>query len=246
MTKTRQGHNVTTGIVNSLGVAIVTGKYNARNPFPIEAELCKQFGSSRSIVREAVKMLTAKGLISSRPRHGTSILPEAQWNLLDPDVLRWLLERKFSLELLAQFSEVRLAIEPMASRLAAMRATPETVVPIRRAIERMEASTRGEDDSLEADIAFHVAILDATGNRFYRRLEGIVDAALRTSIQMTNRAKGVPQADVDAHRAVFEAIERGNASLAGKRMQELIQEVIDLVAAEKAQRMATTTAKARA
>lgn len=104
MTLLRPGENVTTAIVNQLGAAIVTGRYTDDNPFPIEAELCRQLGASRSVLREAVKMLTAKGLLVSRPRHGTSVQDESMWNLLDPDVLRWLLERKFSLELLAQFT----------------------------------------------------------------------------------------------------------------------------------------------
>ena len=78
MTLLRQGHNVTMAIVSQLGTAIVTGKYGDKNPFPIEAELCRQLGVSRSVLREAVKMLTAKGLLVSRPRHGTSVQP-AQW-----------------------------------------------------------------------------------------------------------------------------------------------------------------------
>src|ERR1700761_1142001 len=121
------GHNLTYTIVEQLGQAIVTGAYNASNTFPIEADLCKQFGASRSVLREAVKMLTAKGLLRARPRQGTSVEPEQHWNLLDPDVLRWLLERKFSLSLLAEFTEVRLEIEPMAAHLAARHATPDTI-----------------------------------------------------------------------------------------------------------------------
>src|SRR6201996_9178663 len=113
------GHNLTYTIVEQLGQAIVTGAYNASNTFPIEADLCKQFGASRSVLREAVKMLTAKGLLRARPRQGTSVEPESQWNLFDPDVLRWHLERKFSVKLLLHFTEMRLAVEPNAAALAA-------------------------------------------------------------------------------------------------------------------------------
>src|SRR5580704_8599963 len=91
-----RGQNFTYGIVEDLGAAIVTGTYSKENPFPVEAELSVQYGASRSILREAVKMLTAKGLLAARPRQGTWVQPESSWNLLDPDVLRWLLERKFS------------------------------------------------------------------------------------------------------------------------------------------------------
>jgi DNA-binding FadR family transcriptional regulator len=110
-----RGQNLTSSIVQDLGVAIVIGTYSERNPFPIEAELCRQFGASRSVLREAVKMLTAKGLLGARPRQGTWVQPEENWNLLDPDILGWLLERKFSPALLIEFTEIRLAMEPGAA-----------------------------------------------------------------------------------------------------------------------------------
>ncbi|MGZ8358968.1 MAG: FadR/GntR family transcriptional regulator, partial [Allosphingosinicella sp.] len=112
------GHNLTYAMLDALGRGIVTGQYDERR-FPTEAELARCHDVSRSVTREAVKMLTAKGLLTARPRKGTSVQPSAQWNLFDPDVLRWMLERKFSLELLRQFSELRLAIEPAAAALAA-------------------------------------------------------------------------------------------------------------------------------
>ena len=93
MTRMR-GQNLTYGIAHELGVAIVTGVYSGDNPIPIEAELCRKYDASRPVLREAVKMLTAKGLLRARPRQGTWVQPEEHWNLLDPDVLRWLLQRK--------------------------------------------------------------------------------------------------------------------------------------------------------
>src|SRR3954471_6773616 len=120
----RRGQNLTYSIVHNLGVAIVTGVYSKQNPFPVEAELCKQYDASRSVLREAVKMLTAKGLLDARPRQGTWVQPEENWNLLDPDVLRWLLERKFSYSLLIEFTQIRLAVEPRAAALASVVAGP--------------------------------------------------------------------------------------------------------------------------
>ncbi|MFC4307754.1 FadR/GntR family transcriptional regulator [Steroidobacter flavus] len=223
------GQNLTYAIVEELGHAVVTQTYGDAVPFPIEAELCKQFGASRTVLREAVKMLTAKGLLSARPRQGTWVEPESNWNLLDPDVLRWLLERKFSLELLAEFTEIRYAIEPMAAALAARSATPEGIARIRRAVERMKVAAVGEDDPLESDIAFHVAVLHATGNRFYAQLEDVINAALRISIRLTNSVKGVPQADVGIHKKVLDAIEAGDASKARTTMEGIISEVLDLI-----------------
>jgi DNA-binding FadR family transcriptional regulator len=227
------GQNLTYAIVEELGHAVVTQTYGDTVPFPIEAELCKQFDASRTVLREAVKMLTAKGLLSARPRQGTWVEPESNWNLLDPDVLRWLLERKFSLELLAEFTEIRYAIEPVAAALAARSATPEGIARIRRAVERMKIAALGEDDPLESDIAFHVAVLHATGNRFYAQLEDVINAALRISIRLTNSVKGVPQADVGVHKKVLDYIEAGDAARARSTMEGIISEVLDLISTAK-------------
>ena len=223
------GHNLTYTIVEQLGEAIVTGVYNGTNSFPIEADLCKQFGASRSVLREAVKMLTAKGLLRARPRQGTSVEPEQNWNLLDPDVLRWLLERKFALSLLSEFTEVRLAIEPIAAHLAARHATPESIAGLYRAIERMKAAERGEDDPLASDIAFHVAVLHASGNRFYMQFEEFIGTALRISIRLTNQMKGVAMANVSVHRKVLDAIEAGDAKKAHAAMDSILLEVVKLI-----------------
>ena len=88
------GRNLTYGMLDMLGKAIVTGQYDSQ-PFPTEADLAKQYDVSRSVVREAVKMLGAKGLLTARPRKGTTVQATDRWNLFDIDVLRWLLDRKF-------------------------------------------------------------------------------------------------------------------------------------------------------
>src|SRR5579863_1087078 len=139
-----RGQNLTYSIANHIGIAIVTGVYSADNPIPIEAELCRQYGASRPVLREAVKMLTAKGLLGARPRRGTWVQPEGKWNLLDPDVLGWLLERKFSSELLIEFTELRLAVEPAAATLAARAASAEEKSAISAALGRMQAAERGD------------------------------------------------------------------------------------------------------
>ena len=212
-----RGQNLTYSIVHDLGVAIVTGTYSKQNPFPVEAELCRQYGASRSVLREAVKMLTAKGLLGARPRQGTWVEPEEKWNLLDPDILGWLLERKFSPALLIEFSEIRLAVEPGAAALAARNGGPAEKAAVRSAIERMQAAERGEDDPLESDIAFHVAVLRASMNRFYAQLTGLTATALRFSIRTTNRYKGVRLASVADHKKVADAILAGKSALAPKR-----------------------------
>ncbi|HEY0942089.1 MAG TPA: FadR/GntR family transcriptional regulator [Steroidobacter sp.] len=240
------GQNLTFAIVEELGQAVVTQAYGDAQPFPIEAELCKKFGASRTVLREAVKMLTAKGLLSARPRQGTWVEPEKHWNLLDPDVLRWLLERKFSLELLTEFAEIRFAIEPSAAALAARNATPEALARIERAVERMKSAARGEDDPLESDIAFHVAVLHATANRFYAQLEDMINAALRFSIRLTNSMKGVAQADVDLHQQVLDAITARDSNQARAAMENIITEVLDLIGKARRKAKAAATPGGRA
>jgi DNA-binding FadR family transcriptional regulator len=224
----REGRNLTTTITQDLGRAIVTGKFNGI-AFPYEADLCKQYGASRPVLREAVKMLTAKGLLSARPRQGTSIQPEDQWNLLDPDVLHWMLERKFTIELMVDFTEVRLAIEPRAAALAARKASDVQVRKIGDAIERMVAADAGDDDALAADIAFHVAVLEASNNRFFRQFTDLAEATLRFSIRRTNAYKGVPRASAADHKVVADAIAARNPKRAQKEMYTLIHGALELL-----------------
>jgi DNA-binding FadR family transcriptional regulator len=224
-----RGQNLTYSIANHIGIAIVTGVYSADNPIPIEAELCRQYDASRPVLREAVKMLTAKGLLGARPRRGTWVQPEDRWNLLDPDVLGWLLERKFSPALLIEFTQMRLAVEPGAAMLAARVAGAEEKAALSHALERMQAADRGDDDPLESDIAFHVAVLRASRNRFYAQLTGFTSTALRFSIRMTNRYKGVRLASVADHKKVADGIIAGKPSAAGEAMRSLIQEALDIM-----------------
>lgn len=225
--------SLTQQIVDELGLTIVQGKYSKENPFPIEADLCVQFGVSRSVLREAVKMLTSKGLLRARPRQGTWVQPEQSWNLLDPDVLRWLLDRKFSIDLLSEFTEIRLAIEPQAAAFAAERATDEQKQAIVNALSRMKAAERGDDDALSSDIAFHVAVLEASGNRFFSQLKDLVETALRISIRLTNQYKGVALASVTDHRKVLDAIMEGDSEAAHAASYALVKEANDLIAKAK-------------
>jgi DNA-binding FadR family transcriptional regulator len=224
--RTPDGRNLTNGLHETLGRSIVGGGFE--HGFPTEAELSRTYGLSRSVTREAVKMLTAKGLLSARPKIGTVVEPSERWNLLDPDVLRWLLERQFSLDLLRQFSELRLAIEPTAAVLAAQFPDSPAIAAIEAGFARMESAASGEDDALEADIQFHIAILHATQNPFFGQFEELVRTALHTSIQFTNQFSG-HTANVAQHREVLEAIKSGQGEQARATMHRLIADVLTLI-----------------
>ncbi len=221
------GRNLTWGLQEVLGRAIVVGDYRDR-PFPTEAEIEREHGVSRSVTREAVKMLCAKGLLAARPKQGTFVLPDESWNLFDTDVLRWLLERGSSILLLRRFNELRIAVEPQAAALAASRATPEQRALITDGLERMRAAERGEDDTLDADIAFHVAVLRASNNPFFVQFRDMVSTALRTSIRFTNRLAG-RSASIADHAAVLDAINSGDPTLASETMRRLIDDVLALI-----------------
>ncbi|MFC4313509.1 FadR/GntR family transcriptional regulator [Steroidobacter flavus] len=221
------GRNLTHGLLDALGRAIVTGQYDD-GPFPTEAELAKQHGVSRSVTREAVKMLTAKGLVSARPRQGTIVQPRSSWNLFDTDVLRWLLNRKFSLELLRQFNQLRAAIEPEAAALAAVLADDSELAAINAGLERMKAAETGGDQILDADIAFHVAVLKGSKNPFFAQFQDVVATALRSSIQFTNRIKG-HTASIPDHAAVAQAIIKRQPDKARAAMKKLVSDVLDLI-----------------
>lgn len=221
--------NLTHQVAHAIGHAILQGKYLRDEAFPSEAELSQTFKVSRSATREAVKMLTAKGLLSSRPRQGIRILPESNWNMFDTDVLGWILNGPRSLELLRDFVQMRMAVEPEAAALAAQFPASDAVANIGLALDRMRAAEAGEDDPLESDIAFHTAILAASHNRFFAQLQPFSATALRASIRQTNRAKGVTTADVDTHAKVYQAILKGKPDAARKAMRGLLEEALNLI-----------------
>lgn len=219
------GRTLTMTLVDAVGGAIVRGEFSDK-PFPTEAELSKEHGISRSITREAVKMITAKGLLAARPRVGTFVQPEENWNLFDIDVLRWIMEQKLSPGLLRQFNELRLTVEPQAAAYAARRASPAQVTSILTSLNRMHAAAEGDGDPLSADIDFHVAILRASGNPFLAQFRDVVSTALQTSLRITNRQAG-GRACIPDHQAVYEAIAAGDPSAASKAMMKLIGDVLD-------------------
>ena len=225
--RTSLGRNLTYGMLDVIGRSIVIGDYD-NEAFPTEAELARKHGVSRAVTREAVKVLTAKGLLSARPRQGTIVQPQTSWNLFDSDVLHWLLERKFSVELLRHFNQLRVAIEPEAAALAALEATQDEQAAICAGLARMVAAEAGADDPLGADIAFHVAVLEASRNPFYKQFRGMVASALATSIRFTNRIKG-RTANIEDHRAVYDAIVKRDSAGARSAMRGLIGDVLSLI-----------------
>src|SRR3712207_3181806 len=151
-------------VVMTLGSAIARGDYDSGSVLPREAALETQLGVGRGVVREAVKILAAKGLVSVGPRHGTRVRPLRDWNFLDRDVLAWAGAGPMARDLLLALEETRRVVEPAAAALAADRATPAERQEIRAAYAAMVATHAYLAAAIQADKAFHIAILDATHN----------------------------------------------------------------------------------
>ena len=211
------GQSLAFTLAEALGRAIVSGRFD-EDGFPTEAELARRFGASRSIAREVVKMLAAKGLLGSRPRIGTVVQPSSTWHLLDPDVLRWLLDRRASPELLRALAEMRLAFEPEAAGLASHQRPTDA---IRRALEGLDAAANDAGDPTAAEVAFHLAVLDAAANPFLSQLKEVVTTAATLSARVTRRS-GCAGRRLHDRRLTARAVLSGDAPEARERMRALL------------------------
>ncbi|WP_162937972.1 FadR/GntR family transcriptional regulator [Kiloniella sp. EL199] len=185
-------------LARTIGIRIVSGDVREGERFENEDILCEEFGVSRTVVREAMKRLSAKGLVQIRPRLGTSVLSRTRWSLLDPDVMDWCRIGKPSLEVLLELREMRAVLEPGAAALACQRANEEDVKEIWRAYKRMEVNVNNAEGFAKADADFHVAILRATHNDYLIALGGLISADLLSSIKVTN-----PDSDKNIKSLVF-------------------------------------------
>ncbi|WGO97752.1 FadR/GntR family transcriptional regulator [Saccharophagus degradans] len=226
--------NLSHRMTHELGKSIVCGEFGPNDSLPTEAELCERFGVSRTAVREAVKMLSAKGLISSKPRQGIRVMPQEDWNIFDSDLLRWSLEGNPSMRVLREFLQMRIAIEPEAAALGAQFARPERIKAVGDALERMRNAEADTDEALQADIDFHISILYTSENRFYIRMRDFIRTALSVSIRHTNVIKGNPDAVIADHAKVYNAIESRDPAAAKSAMLALIEEALGFIEQELA------------
>ncbi len=211
-------------VVDELGRRIVGGAWAPGDALPVEDALAAGIGVSRGLLREAVKALVAKGMLHVRPRTGTRVLPPEHWNHLDRDVLRWK-QAGDAAALLRDTGELRRIVEPEAARLAAERAGPDDVQALYASLAAMEAAAANPDRSgyVEADIAFHRALLDASGNRLLGSLGRAVDIALEHSFVVSTRTPGAVEASLPGHRAVVQAVESGDPAAAAAAVLAIIE-----------------------
>ncbi len=216
-------------LAHEIGRSIVSGGYAEGAGLPPESELAEQFGVSRQAVREALKVLGAKGLVASRRRTGTRVLPRSSWNLLDPDVLAWHSPETIRQEFLDDLTELRRVIEPAAAALAARRVDPERLARIKEALDGMRANVDNEPQFLEADAEFHAALLAASGNSLLERLSTIIGPVLDVSFKVQAQETWRFKIGVEQHAAVYDAIARGDPETAHDTMEEIVSTAEDTI-----------------
>ena len=195
-------------VVDILGFRMAAGEYQEGEVLPVEQDLADSLEVGRNALREAVKVLSGKGLISTAPRSGTKVRPRGEWNMLDPDVLRWhadpdIATEKFMLDLI----EMRGIIEPKAAELAAVRATKEDVATILSAYDTMAGSGEDRQARLDADILFHSAILKASHNEVLNHFKYAIAAYLKAHFRRGGAVSDeIDQKDLERHRQIAWAI----------------------------------------
>lgn len=208
-----------------LGMRIVSGEFRPGEVLPVEEELCAAYRVSRTTVREAVKQLAGKRLIALYPKVGTRVLPIADWNLLDRDVLAWRLHAQFDTRIVEDIYEMRLCFEPRAAALGARGGTREDHDLLERRYQELVATcgVSGEAPlAAEADLEFHLCIIDMSRNGMFITIGNSIKAALRVSAEMLRRNSARPSEDLALHRAVLRAIKARRPESASRAMVRLL------------------------
>lgn len=214
--------NVHGNTVDHLGEAIVAGRYAVGAWLPPEPVLCSELGVSRTVVREAVKSLIAKGLITTGPKVGTRVLAGEHWNWFDPDVISWQSKAGLTPEFLRDLQDLRRVVEPAAMRLAAERATAQDIAEVEAAYAGMKRAVEEGGDYVTYDLRFHQGLLRASRNRMLVQMSKALGALLRTSFEISTRRKDGPLSSLPLHREVLDAVIAHDPDRAEKAIQQLI------------------------
>jgi len=207
-------------IAHELGARIVDQTYRPGDVLPNEAELGRRMQASRTVVREAIKVLAGKGLLETRTRVGSRVLPRSHWNTLDPDILSWGGGGGPTSEFIRDLFEFRRIIEPAAAALAAERGTPERVAVITAAFGEMEAAGEDVEAGVEPDLRFHLAVIAASDNTLMNPLAGMIRSALSFSFRLATRPGKL--ASLPMHGDILEAIQEGDPGRARAAMERLL------------------------
>jgi len=210
-------------VVHALGTAIVTGVYPPGAVIPTEEKLGAEFGVGRPAIREAIRVLSGKGLLTARAGRGTTVLDPSRWHLLDPDILRWRYEESPSPSTMEDLTGLRLVLEPSAARFAAQSASLRILEPIEKALEEMKATVNDTEAFVEADLAFHGAIVAATENQLLIHLDSMMAVALQAQRRIHTTSRTRHLRTIPAHRKVLDAIRNHEADDAERLSREIVE-----------------------
>ena len=209
-------------IVHGIGAAIVSGVIKPGERLPTDPELIERFQASRTAIREAMKVLSTKGLIEARQRAGTRVRPRKDWDLFDADVLSWHSPETIGEKLAIDLVELRELIEPVAARLAASRATEDDLERMEAAYRQMETGVDDLETFYTGDVAFHLAVLAACHNQMMQRLDGIIGTVLGLSFQLQKDTLVGPHEGLEAHYLIIDRIRAHDRRGAERAMRAVI------------------------
>lgn len=223
----RMGDASSVKLVDLIGCEIVKGDFEQGSRMPNEATMLARYSVSRTALREAYGKLTAKGMIRARPKVGTRVRPQTDWNMLDSEVLTWHLQT-LPLEALAtDLYALRRMVEPSAAALAAEARTDEAIETIASAYEDMKNCSDGDGDLIDADFRFHIAILSATNNHFIGAFSSLIRAAMLSTFRLSWRgAAEIQEVRLIQHENVLNAIREKKPDMAREYMEVLLDDSI--------------------
>lgn len=216
------GRRLRGAVAHYLGTAIVSGQIAPGETLSGEIANAEALDVSRSAYREAVQVLTAKGLVESRPKAGTRVLPRSRWNILDPAVLAWAFAAEPDVAFVRDIFELRAVVEPAAARFAAERRDKDDIKAMREALAKMKRHTLATEAGRVADREFHDALLRATHNDAMIALSASISAAVSWTTEFKQRSRALPRDPVPDHAKVCDAIAAGDPEAAAAAMRTLV------------------------
>ncbi|WP_377269061.1 FadR/GntR family transcriptional regulator [Peterkaempfera sp. SMS 1(5)a] len=222
-TTSSRGRGLHGQLVQQLGQMIVSGDLGADRPL-VPEEIGQRFEVSRTVVRESLRVLEAKGLVSARPNVGTRVRPVSDWNLLDPDIIEWRAFGPQRDDQRRELFELRWAIEPLAARLAAGHGRDDVQQRLVDMAEIMGHSAAQADPVTfaRADAEFHALVLQLAGNRMLEHLSGIVASALQVSGGPATACERPSEPSVVLHVRLLDALGTGDGTAAEAAMRSLL------------------------
>lgn len=207
-----------------LGTELLKGAYAPGSNIPAEPELIERFQVSRTVMREVMKTLAAKGFVISKTKIGTRVRDPVHWNYFDADVLAWRVRLGLDDEFMKSLTEVRRALEPAAAALAAQRRSPADIARLRECVRQMARTDHTRQSFAEADLDFHLAIGSASGNPLMRSMASVIETALVASFAHSSPVDDPEdhEATVNGHAAIVDAIEAGNETAAAGTILKVI------------------------